>query len=321
MLPRSLLALVAAALVALGGAGCAGEAGDEAEASEGALAKTWTGALVVGHRGAPYAAPENTIPALEAALAHGADALEIDVCLTGDGHFVLWNDPDPASIEAMKRQWGGETAGWVPVVPPRDDAPSSRYRRRVDRLSLAEFREHHGYKPAGWFKSRDPGIHIPTLPEVAAWARGKPVRALIVDVKLFADQAPLSERLIGEIARHFDGSRVDISLTSPHASVVAHMQRHVRERGLRMSVMRTVEASDRASVLSAMREVEVDGAMVADPRGAVDLSARRDGTTRVVATTVNEESDMNRLLDARVDAIVTDHPERLARVVRARGPR
>jgi len=48
---------------------------------------------VVGHRGARHLAPENTIAALEAALKHGVDEIEIDVRVTKDGHVVLNHDP------------------------------------------------------------------------------------------------------------------------------------------------------------------------------------------------------------------------------------
>lgn len=47
---------------------------------------------VVLHRSASMAAPENTIPALEEAVRQGADAVEIDIRRTQDGHLVLFHD-------------------------------------------------------------------------------------------------------------------------------------------------------------------------------------------------------------------------------------
>jgi glycerophosphoryl diester phosphodiesterase len=49
-----------------------------------------------GHRGASARAPENTLAAFEIALADGANALELDVHRTADGHFVVAHDPDGA---------------------------------------------------------------------------------------------------------------------------------------------------------------------------------------------------------------------------------
>lgn len=44
------------------------------------------------HRGSVTEAPENTISAVEKALAHGAQAIEIDVQLTKDNHLVINHD-------------------------------------------------------------------------------------------------------------------------------------------------------------------------------------------------------------------------------------
>ncbi|MET7476814.1 glycerophosphodiester phosphodiesterase [Streptomyces sp. NPDC005648] len=53
----------------------------------------------VAHRGDPYRVRENTIDSLRSALDQGADAVEVDVRLTGDGVPVLLHD------ETLKRLW------------------------------------------------------------------------------------------------------------------------------------------------------------------------------------------------------------------------
>lgn len=52
------------------------------------------GPLVVAHRGASSAEPENTVIAFEAAAAAGADVIELDVRLTSDGAAVVLHDGD-----------------------------------------------------------------------------------------------------------------------------------------------------------------------------------------------------------------------------------
>ena len=47
-----------------------------------------------GHRGSSSRLPENTLPAFAAALEDGANALELDIHRTADGHFVVAHDPD-----------------------------------------------------------------------------------------------------------------------------------------------------------------------------------------------------------------------------------
>src|SRR5438445_13848503 len=46
----------------------------------------------ISHRGANRVAPENTLPAFEAAIALGCDYVEIDVRATRDGQLVLVHD-------------------------------------------------------------------------------------------------------------------------------------------------------------------------------------------------------------------------------------
>ncbi|MGW3042129.1 glycerophosphodiester phosphodiesterase [Kitasatospora sp. NPDC001159] len=56
--------------------------------------------LAVAHRGDPYRYRENTLPAVESALAAGADAVEVDVQLTRDRVPVLLHD------RTLERLWG-----------------------------------------------------------------------------------------------------------------------------------------------------------------------------------------------------------------------
>ncbi|NVB84321.1 MAG: glycerophosphodiester phosphodiesterase [Kofleriaceae bacterium] len=49
---------------------------------------------VWAHRGASALAPENTIAAFELAKTAGADGIELDVRLDGDGHVVVFHDKD-----------------------------------------------------------------------------------------------------------------------------------------------------------------------------------------------------------------------------------
>jgi len=48
--------------------------------------------LVIGHRGAPLAAPENSLASFLAAQKLGADAVELDLRITADGVIVIFHD-------------------------------------------------------------------------------------------------------------------------------------------------------------------------------------------------------------------------------------
>ncbi len=51
-----------------------------------------SGPLIIGHRGASAAAPENTLAAFRLAQQHGADGIEFDVQLSADGIPVVIHD-------------------------------------------------------------------------------------------------------------------------------------------------------------------------------------------------------------------------------------
>ena len=47
---------------------------------------------IIAHRGASYDAPENTLESVNLGWAQGADAVEVDVYLSKDGHIVVHHD-------------------------------------------------------------------------------------------------------------------------------------------------------------------------------------------------------------------------------------
>ncbi|MGD8971129.1 MAG: glycerophosphodiester phosphodiesterase family protein, partial [Desulfobacterales bacterium] len=59
---------------------------------------------VTGHRGSKVRAPENTLSALQQAIAEGADYAEIDVQTTADGVVVLLHDADLMRVASVRRR-------------------------------------------------------------------------------------------------------------------------------------------------------------------------------------------------------------------------
>jgi glycerophosphoryl diester phosphodiesterase len=56
---------------------------------------------IIAHRGASHDAPENTLSAFELAWEQGADGIEGDFMLTGDGHVVCFHDADTQRLSGM----------------------------------------------------------------------------------------------------------------------------------------------------------------------------------------------------------------------------
>src|SRR5690606_23466138 len=120
--------------------------------------------LIIGHRGAAGLAPENTIPAFEAALRHGAHMLELDVWPTGDGAVVVLHD------ETVDRTTDG--AG------------------RVTEMTLAQVQSlDAGYRFTAdggvTYPWRGRGVVIPTLADVL---REFPDTPFVIEIK-YADPA------------------------------------------------------------------------------------------------------------------------------------
>jgi glycerophosphoryl diester phosphodiesterase len=93
--------------------------------------------VIFAHRGASAHAPENTLAAFELALAHQADALELDVKLSADGHAVVIHD---ATVDRTTGSQG-----------------------RVKDLTLAQLKS---LDAGSFFSERYRGEKIPTLEEV-----------------------------------------------------------------------------------------------------------------------------------------------------------
>lgn len=60
--------------------------------------------LIIGHRGASAVAPENTMTAFEAAIAAGADGIEFDVRLSGDGVPMIIHDDTLQRTVGLKKR-------------------------------------------------------------------------------------------------------------------------------------------------------------------------------------------------------------------------
>lgn len=57
--------------------------------------------LIIAHRGAAAAAPENTLAAFERAIQDGADYVELDVMETADGQVVVFHDKDYMKVAGV----------------------------------------------------------------------------------------------------------------------------------------------------------------------------------------------------------------------------
>ncbi len=109
-------------------------------------ASGWTAGKpgIVAHRGVTLEAPENTIPAIERAIALGISVVEIDPRYTKDGEVILMHD------ETLSRTTNG--SGRV----------SERTLEEIRRLDAGSF-----------YSQKYAGTRVPTLREVLQLAKGR----------------------------------------------------------------------------------------------------------------------------------------------------
>lgn len=299
-----------------------------------AAAKT----AVIGHRGSPARSVENTLPSMIAAVEDGADAVEIDLCLTKDGQLVLWHDWAPDTPEAIARQLNLERGVLcAPAVPP----PWSRYYRPTASLDLAELRTHYGYvKYLLFFFRRRMRAEIPTLQEFLGWLRRQTsVQRVCLDVKAPPVDAASACVIAERLAESLGGLQgVEFVVMSPHLDVVKRLK---KLGGRSFSVDVLVRDAQQSAVALAIRENHAYASLgldMLDDDGTGELlavagadilalhrhnaSSPRSRVEGLFVWTIDYRRLQELLVGMGVHGILTNVPEQLRRVVDDRhGPR
>jgi glycerophosphoryl diester phosphodiesterase len=119
---------------------------------------------VIAHRGASKFAPENTMAAIEEALAQGTDWVEIDVQESADGVVVVIHDRD------LKKVAGVDLAVHSSTLP---------------QLQAVDI--------GSWFSPEFSAQRIPTLEQVLVACKGK--ARVIIELKYYGHQQQLEQRV------------------------------------------------------------------------------------------------------------------------------
>lgn len=106
--------------------------------------------LIIAHRGASAAAPENTLEAFERAVAMGADAIELDVRRTADDQLVVHHDPRLADGRVVRET----PAADLPAVVPRLDVALDACRDLVVNIEIKNDPREPDFDPADWVAMR-----------------------------------------------------------------------------------------------------------------------------------------------------------------------
>ncbi|MBK9167880.1 MAG: glycerophosphodiester phosphodiesterase [Bryobacterales bacterium] len=260
------------------------------------------GPLVHGHRGARALRPENTLPAFEYAIAAGADVLELDLAVTKDDVLVVSHDT------TINRT----------ICQGPADLP-----RHIRELTLAQVRQFD----CGSLRHPDyprqeavPGARIPTLDEVFALA-GRGTFGFNVETKVSRERPELgptperyAELVLEGVRRHKLENRV--ILQSFDFRTLQAMDRLAPE--IRLAALTPARRDFVAVARSANASIISPEHRLVTPERVREAQRAR---LQVIPWTANDPADWDRLIDARVDAIITDDPAGLIGHLRQRGLR
>jgi glycerophosphoryl diester phosphodiesterase len=236
---------------------------------------------VIAHRGFSGAAPENTLAAVRAAIEVGADMVEIDVTLSADSYIVVIHD------ETLGRTTDGNGA--------------------VSLFTLAELQQ---LDTGSWFDPSFVGERIPTLEQVFNEVDGRIL--LNIEIKSEAVDRGVVSKVASAVREFTMVDQVVVSSFSPTA----------------LEEMNSIAPEIRTAVLYNTKFHEgQDAVEIVTGLGASVFNIKRQRLTRkmlrrcrehdvpVGIYTVNKPRRMRRLVKRGIDAIFTDHPDRLLEIL------
>jgi glycerophosphoryl diester phosphodiesterase len=249
--------------------------------------------LNFGHRGAPHAAPENTLVSFQKAREMGADGVELDVLLCADGEVVVMHD---STVERTTDGHG-----------------------RISDLTLAQVK---ALDAGARFGPPFVGERVPTLREVAGWAQNDVL--LNIELKSSnvrseprkkrgAEYQGLEEKVIAIIREYGLEGRVILSSFNPGSIWRVRRLAPDLQTGLLYAMDLPIFLS-RAWLrpLARPNALHPHYEMVGD---AYMGWARHKGY-HVNVWTPDHTLDLQRLIDQKVDAIITNRPDRLATMLK-----
>jgi glycerophosphoryl diester phosphodiesterase len=245
-------------------------------------------AIVIAHRGASAYAPEHTLAAYDLALQMGADYIEQDLQMTSDGVLVVMHDD---TLDRTTR--GAGCSGRVIL----------RTLEEVRRCSAGR-----------WFGPEFAEQRIPTLQEVL---ERYVARARFYIETKNPDEAPGMETMLVALLEAY-GLTVAPGAESLPAVIIqsfsADSLRQVAELAPALPRVQLIENVHSTRIIAQLDGIARYAHGIGPSRRSVDaalMDAARTHSLAVHPYTVNDESEMRRLLALGVDGMFTDHPDRL----------
>lgn len=239
----------------------------------GKLRSPGEAAFVAAHRGDRSASPENTVPAIQAALAGPFDYVEVDVALTADGFAVLLHD------DTLDRTTNGTGL--------------------LAEHTLAEVRT---LDAGSWFDDAHAGTLVPTVEEFLDLLASSAKKGL---VELKGAWTPEATASFAEAVRvrSLDDRIAVASFDARSLALIAAAAPTLP----RLAILRTLPDD----IVAAARALDVRGivasgaAVLKAPHVIAEL---HDVGLRIAVYTLNDDTRWQRAIDLGVDGIITDEP-------------
>lgn len=284
-----------------------------------------------GHRGTRGLAPENTLVAFQRALALGVTTLETDLAVTRDGALVISHDPvlNPDLVR-------GPDGKWLPSKGPP-----------IHSLTLEQLRTYDVGRtnPASAYGKQYPeqqpadGQRFPTLKEVFALGAGNKVR-FAIETKITPasgsdtpDPATFAKLVVDAIREAGMTGRVEVLSFDWRTLVeVKKLAPEIRTVCITQSTPNFDNATN-STWTAGLELSRHDGSVPKLVRAAgcntwssffrnLTPSTIAEGQSlglTVLPWTVNDPADMARLIDWKVDGLITDYPDRARKVMVDKG--
>jgi glycerophosphoryl diester phosphodiesterase len=292
---------------------------------------------VIAHRGARAFAPENTLPAIKKAFALGADMVEVDVHYSRDHELVVIHDHDLFRCTDARARFPNRPSyrvrdfTWPEIA--QLDAGSwylDELRRPPAKRSGAQMMdesERRTFISAGDLAEYGSGeVHPPHLSDCLEVTRaaGRLINVEIKSIPVrYAGIASAVARLIGDMGMS-DASIVssfDHAQLAELRAVSSRISTGVLTRDRLYDPAAYVRRLD-ADALHVSGEGEDDA--LADVEGRPDrhlVRSLQDSGFAVHVWTINDPERIRALVEAGVNGVISDFPNRVLRVLKQRNAR
>jgi glycerophosphoryl diester phosphodiesterase len=241
--------------------------------------------IIFGHRGACAHAPENTLASFRLAVEEGADFIELDAKLSKDQQVMVIHDP------TVDRTTNGKG--------------------KVNELTLTDLKT---LDAGSHFDSKFAGEKLPTLDEVFK-AVGKQI---YVNVEL-TNYSSKNDALIPLVAEVVKANQMEdrVIFSSFLPKNLAEMRKLIPQAPMAILCLSGLAGLLSRSFLCLGVSPKIVHPYLADTSAALVKREHKRGR-RVHVWTVNEETDMERLLKMGVDGIFTDDPGKANKILTRR---